>query len=476
VVLLALGHGVLALIAFVMRDAEEVRARGVQVISLVGVTLGAILFFLRHSGLKWRTLDPDPGPTVAAGVACACTWLLVLSLDKGRGRWEPACLAGVGSCGLVLFALNAWAVPALLFWWTSSAALAAAARNSVGRSQFWLALAASDLLLTAGIALHALGEEIWALPGGLSGMSFWFVAAAALVRAGFLPRIGLWGASDFPLWPLLPGGAFAIAGGLTGREEPWLGLAVLLGALAIAVWFLVRPRSDLSFPASWPVALMLAVLFVVPGVPWQASAAGLIASTSVLLWPIATGRAQIERGLLISFLPPSAGFSAIVVAAVATFDQATATTDVLSAAPWTAVTALLPAALGAGVILAIRVSRRIEAEGYEPTAVLVTWGLFFVSIVAGLWPRFVSETDGGATSRVFVLHLVALGAGIAAARFVSRPAPEKVGEEVEPLVVAYAPLPALWDRTAQLAAASVGVGGAALALWVTYRGLQVGFL
>lgn len=475
VAFLFLGHAILGLIALLTKEVEEVRKWIIPVIASIGIGLGVLLFFFRHSGSSWRTTSIEPGPAVAAGLGVACAWLLVLIFDRGTGKWEPAVLTGVGGCGLTLFALNGWSVPALLFWWTTSIAIAVAVRETPGRTHLWATLAASDALLTAAFIWQGVSSEAWAVPRPASGVPFWLLVAAAVLRAGIVPRTLGWGAGTSYVWPLLPAGAFALVTGVASREEPWLALVLLLVALAAVVWLLHRPEMELSLAGSWPVALMLSVLFVVPGAPWQATAAGLVAGTSVSLWPLAEGRAQIERGLLVAFVPPSAGFAAIVAAAIASFDRATATQEVWQALPWTAVTALLPAAVAAGVMLGARIGRRAEAEHYEVGAVIATWVLFGALLAAGLWPRTIGSGDG-ASGRIFALNVIAVVAGVIAARFGLRPSAYTPAEPAGPIGLSLVALPRGAVRSLELAAASVAAVALLATLWFLLRGLQLGFL
>ncbi len=473
---LYLSHGILGLLCLMGASLEEGRSRLVGIAGSAGVVLGVALFFARHAEAQWRTTTVTPGPVAAAGLAVACAWLLLLVLDRARGDWQTAALTGVAACGLILFAANRWVVPALLFWVASSIALATTAREATGRVQLWLQLAIGDALLIGALVSNAVIDETWSLPSSTRSTTFWLVAAAAILRAGIVPRIGAWAVADrVPhVLPLLGGGSFVLLTGVADNEEPWLALALILGALAIALRSLVVARTELAFLGAWPVALMLATLLVVPGAPWQAGAAGLLGLTVVLLWPHALGRAQVERGLMVAFLPPTAGFSAVVAAAVATFDRATATSSIIRSAPWTGVTALLPAALAAGLLLGVRVSRRIEAERYEPAAVIATWLVLLAAVVAGLWPRFALE---GSAIRVFTLHIVALSVGVLAARSVraSATAAAPIGHTSD-----FAPhaleLPSSASRTAMWAAAALGAAASAGVAWLTVRGLQVGFL
>ena len=471
---LYLGHGVLALVGLFLTRADEAADRTVLWVGSIGAALGVALFFLRHSGAVWRTTEVDPGPAVATGLAAAAAWLLLATERHRRSEASDLSLVGVASTSLILFALNRWTVPALLFWMVASIALAALVRDEEGRAQVWFALVLSDVLVVAGLVWHAIAAETWRLPASADGLTWWFVVAGAAIRSCAFPKVGAWAAVRSPALPLVAGSALALVTGVADREQPWLGLAFVAGAIAIGLWGVLSDRFDVTVIGAWPSACMFCVLLVVPGAPWQAAAASLLALTAVLLWPRALGRAQIERGLLLAFIPPLAGFSALVAAAVASFDRATATTDVLEAAPWTGVTALLPLIVATGVILGARMGRTPEPEQYEPAPVLASWLVFGLALVAGLWPRFVSPEDPRGGLKVFVLHLVALAVAAVAARFLH--SEEQIETKQASLVSTPVHLPPAIERVVAGAAAVIGAAVVAGVGWFTLDGLRVGFL
>lgn len=472
--ILYLGHALLAVAGLFIASSAEIGRRALLFVGSIGAGLGVTLFFLRHSGVEWRTTVVDPGPAVAAGLGAAAAWVLIATAGKDRAAAWSVPLVGVASSALILFALNRWVVPALMFWVVTSIALAALVRDEQGRAQVWLALALSDALVVAGLVWHGVESETWRLPGSAAGLTWWFLVAGAAIRSCSLPRIGLWAAPRSPALPLCAGSAFALLTGVADREQPWLGLAFVVIAVAIGLWAVRSERFDVSVIGAWPLAAMFCVLLVVPGAPWQAVAASLFALTGVLLWPRALGRGQVERGLLLAFIPPLAGFSAITSAAVSTFDRATAIPEILAAAPWTGVTALLPVVLATGVILGARLGRSPEPERYEPGPVIATWMVFGLALLAGLWPRFVAPDDPRAAAKVFVLHLVALVGAALAARFLH--GSEEIEVRSTPLVAEPLHLPAVTERVVAWSSAAIATIIIVGASWFTIAGLRVGFL
>ena len=469
----------IGLVILLARTLEPVvRARLLFFASLAGVGAAAALFLLRHSGVEWRTTLISPGPIVAAGVAAACAWLLVGVLDAGRGRWQRATLTGVAATGLALFASNEWVVPALLFWAAHSAAVwvlfAGHPQSATGR----MLLAVSDVALVAALTTHAVSENAWAIPEEADGIVFALTAVAAVIRIGLLPLV----ATDAgegrsgPELPLVAGGAFVLVTGLAEAEQPWLGLVLVVVSFVLGLRSVLGRQLDLGLMTVWAPMVMLAVLFVVPGAPWQAAAGGLFTLTAAVLWPHALGRAQIERGLLLALVPPAAAFSAIVSAAVATFDQATAGGNLADAIPWAAVTALLPGLLALGIALGARVARQREPEAYEPGAVIATWCVFLAGLASGLWPRLPPSIALVAT-RGFILNLVALAAGIVAARlFGGARQTEPVVEDGPRWSNRSLRLPPELARGTEWFALGAAAVSVAATLWLTFFGLQVGFL
>jgi hypothetical protein len=255
-------------------------------------------------------------------------------------------------------------------------------------------------------------------------------------------------------------------------------VAVLALSVGCAVVTIARKAVDIRFLGSWVVALMLSLALLDPGgnVAARAGFAAVIALTALVLWPLSLGRAQIERGIVIAFVSITAGYNAIAGAAQVAFEHATATDDVLASAPWAAFSALLPAALAAGVALGARLGRHAEHEAYSVPGVLATWGLFLAAVAWGIVPE-----DGGVAG--VWLYLVAVAAGVGAARL------SRMREAVVPEAVVVPEGPPQHDvmfdpwslgrREDAFALRGAIVLGAVVALAIlviTYQGLKVGFL
>ena len=472
--LLYLSHGLLGLAGFFVATSADVGRRTLLILGGIGASLGVLLFFLRHTGVEWRTTSVEPGPAAAAGLGAAAAWVLIATAGRDRHEAWAVPLVGAASSSLILFALNRWTVPALLFWLVTSVALAALVRAEQGRGQVWLALALSDALVVSGLVWHTIDKQTWQLPASADGLTWWFLVAGAVLRSCAVPKVGAWAVARSPALPLFAASAFALLTGVADREQPWLALVFVVLAVGVGLWAVRAEKFDVTVIGAWPLAAMLCVLLVVPGAPWQAAAASLFALTGVLLWPRALGRAQVERGLLLAFIPPFAGFSALTSAAVATFDRATASPEILEAAPWAGVTGLLPVLVATGVILGARLGRSPEPEHYEPGPVIATWIVFGLALIAGLWPRFVAPDDPGAAAKVFVLHVVALAAAVLAARFLH--GSDEIEVQASPLVADPLHLPAVTERVVAWSSAALGAAIVVGAVWFTVAGLRVGFL
>jgi hypothetical protein len=482
---LLLGHAFLGLIALLGRETrDETRTQLVQILSGAGVLLGVILFFAPGSGDIWRTTLVEPDRAHLIGVAVACAWLVLLVVERisGEGAWDAAVLIGAASSALALFGLNRWAVPAILFWGVLALALAALASRARRPGATRLGLAAGSALLAAGVVVHIfLNDQTWEWPRGSGGPALWLLLGAAVLLSGAIPATGGWGLfgsrSSAAVLPLLTGGSFLLLASQRS-DAPVAAVLVLALSLGCAVVTIARKAVDIRFLGSWVVALMLSLALLDPGgdVAARAGFAAVIAVTTLVLWPLSLGRAQIERGIVIAFVAITAGYNAIVGAAEVAFEQATATNDLLASAPWAAFSALLPAALAAGVALGARLGRHAEHEAYTVPGVLATWGLFLAAVAWGVVPE-----DGGAAG--VWLYVIAAAAGVGAARL-SRMREAVVPEEV---VVPEGPpqhdvmfdpwsLGRHQDALALRAAVFLGAAVAIEILVISYQGLRVGFL
>ncbi|MGH2809021.1 MAG: hypothetical protein ACRDKT_17290 [Actinomycetota bacterium] len=481
---LFLGHAFLAVVALLGREArDETRTQILQVLSGTGIALAVVLFFAPGAGDTWRTtlLEPDRAHLVGAAVACAWLVLLVLERIGGEGAWDAAVSIGVASSALALFGMNRWSVPALLFWGVAVLALAVLASRARRPGATRLGLALGSAALVAGIVVHALDADAWAWPREPSGWAQWLVIAAAVLMSGAIPGTGGWGLfgsrSSAAVLPLLTGASFLLLASQRS-DAPVVAVLVLLLSLACAVVTIARKAVDIRFLGAWVVALMLSLALLDPGgdVAARAGFAAVVGITTLVLWPLSLGRAQIERGIVVAFVAITAGYNAIAGAASVAFEQATATDDVVAAAPWAAFSALLPVALAAGVALGARLGRHAEHEAYTVPGVLATWALFAAAVAWGVVPE-----DGGGAG--VWLYVVAVVSGVGAAR-VSR-----MRETVAPetIVVPEGPpqhdvmfdpwsLGRREDGLALRVAVVLGAAAALATLVITYQGLKVGFL
>lgn len=450
------------------------RSRGISAVAIVGALSGLILFLIRGSRDSWGTFSVLEGRAAAAAAAIFCAWLLVAAADDAKTRWDIAALVAAGSTALVAFALTEWTAPAILFWICSSAALAVAARSDGETASSLVFIGVSDACVIGALVGWSLMEETWRMPDALDGWPLYLAVAGLILRAGVVPRLGVWElarGSTVALLPLAIGGAFALLPSLSGGDEVWVALALLTAGMLAALWCAIR-SPQVVLTASWVVATMLALVFIQPDALGKAASAAALAATAALLWPWTGGRAGPERGLLLSVVPLTVGFGPIVGAAGVAFDRSSGAETVLAAAPWTALAALLPAALAVGVTMGAAMARRVEPETYRPVAVLATWAITGVALLLGLTggPELGFELRGE-----LWLYILAAMAAAAAARFAPK-------QPVRGDLVSSGPTLGVMTLPPSITqvAGKVGQGLIAAALlaslWFTYVGLKAGFL
>jgi hypothetical protein len=484
-----------AVLLLAVRLGDELRKRAVLVVSALGVAFGLVFMFAAQSDEIWRTAA-FTGAVVCVGAAIACSWLIAGVADGGRGRWQTGVLVGVASTAAVLAAGNDWVVPALLFWTCSSLALAGLASSSPGRVAVWLAIFVSDAALVAGVIGNALETESWRVPDAITGWPLVAVLASAVVRAGALPRTGIWGvlgSGGAPGLPLLSVGAFVAVTWALGDPVPWLGVALVLVAILTAVWGLVKRELSAATVGAVPVALALGAAVAQPSASVAAGVAGAIAVTFVALWPLSVSQGAAPRALHLAFVPPTIGFLVVTAAAVAAFDRASETERIADAVVDTLFSGLLPVALAVTVALGARIagtefrSPAPAAEGIDDRLVSgAAWILLAASVALAIVPPDVLELAGqplGSTG-ARVLLLVATGIGLAAA-WVSRskePAAEveEDGEALDSPEISFATLVPATEKRSGRVLAYVAVF-LALAMivsvgWFTVYGMRLGFL
>jgi hypothetical protein len=468
---LMLGHALLGLIgAATLRSSDEHQERAAAWAAALGLVLALSTWLARDLGWEWRSVSL--GATDASLIAAATggAWLLVLA-DPRRHAVQVACI-GVAATGLAMFAANGWVVPALLFWTVSSISLIALDPYATPMSRLVLAIA--DVGVVVALGLGALDAETWSAREALEGWPAWIALVAGILRAGALPAFGVWGLQAASL-PLVTVGAFAILRLPGGLARPGVTLVLLVLALGAAAWSAWVKRPTASVLGAWVVALMASCGYLVPEARPRAAVTAAVVVALVSLWPIALGRAGAERALVLALVPATLGFGALIAGATYSFERAVAEPAAMDAAPWAAIAVLLPLAAAAGAWVGATLGRRREPERFEPSAVLATWSLVALALVAGLPPTAeLSWPEGG---RGTWLAGVAVIVGLAAARFFPhRAAPSVMVDAPQVPERSHVRLPRALRGAVVGATSLVMAGSIAVTSWVTLRGLEVGFL
>jgi hypothetical protein len=482
--LLALSHAAIGLLLLMFARADEdARAQLVRFGAAAGGAMSVALFLARDSEIGWRTVSFSPDAAALGATAAGCAWILLAVYDEKRGDVLAACLVGVGSSSLILFATNGWIVPALLFWAVLSVAVLSLGIRRPGNGWPWIVIGLSVACLVSGLLWFAIDADTWELPQRIPTGARWVVLVAALLRAGVAPRLAIWGyvgSGAGVAIPLLVGSGFALVPFARGDGIEWAALGLIVWSLGLAVWATARKHADLALVGAWFGATMIAVALVVPGASARAGVAALLAGSVAVLWLESLGRAQPERGLLFAIVPTTAGFGALVGATTFAFQRAIDADAIVDAAPWYAMAALAPVVLGFGVALGAMYGRRLDPEHYSAIAVLSTWTLLAAAVILGLSPsaELGIGSLGGADSRAPWLHLIAVGAGVVAARVAVARATGRVdiGEVSGAVEPGIAPVPRSLERILPAAALALALLATGAVLWLTYRGLEVGFL
>ena len=473
--ILLFSHALIAVAAVLMKGlGREPRERFCQGAAVTGGCFGLALFFGSPLlGDSWRTTEMTPSGTRVAGMAITAAWIIVAVSERsrGHGRWDVVALTGVASTALGLFAMNQWTVPALLFAGIASLAIALLHE----RPGIELGATAAGMALLGGTLLwHTLDAETWDLPVPLTGAQLW-VAVAAAITFALIPILSDSTERPSPTGPLALGLAFATLGSVARGAGPVVALSLVVVALIAVVRSLLAQKASQRVVLAWAVALTLGLAVLTPNlyVTTRAGIAGILAASAVALWPLSLGRGRIERGILVAFVAVTAGFNALAAAATHSFERATSFERVVDAAPWAAISGLLPVALAAGVALGALVGRNPEPESYTRSGVLGSWALVLLTVVVGVFPFLGDGADGGAAGPG--LYFVAMIAGVVAARYAGRLG---AAEQPPPSTARFldVPMHVPWPRVAGFGVLAVGAITAAAVIGITYQGLRLGFL
>jgi hypothetical protein len=461
------------------RLPRRARSRWTVAVCVGGAVAGAVLAVAGDGMWRSTSLAPDAGRAAGTGIACA--WVLAAVLGPPGERWRTGALVGASSAGLALFAGNQWVAPALLFWVCSSAALVALLLRPRGHGLAALVVGAADAAFVGAVVGAALDEESWRVAEPLSGWPRWLALGALLMRAGIVPRVGVWQSLRSPAaacLPLLVAGSFVVMERFVGGPLPWLGVALLAGAIALLGPALTRRALVASTVGAWPVLLMLAAVAVTPPAAGRAGVAACLSVAIVAAWPSSAGRARMPRGLGLAFLPPFVGFGVVLSAAVAAFDRAAGAPTSLDSVPWTGAAAILPIALAGGVVLGLNATLQSRAAAREGPPAIATWAFSAAALLAG-----VAEPGAfGNPGRVRVLYVIAAAVGVAAVYVsLARRHEEEIGpiEEgpgallFDPGLVTFSPRA---ETALTWAAAGLVIGAAGCVGWLTFEGLRTGFL
>ena len=470
---LYLSHSILGAAALLSAGVSPLgRSRYLRVLAGLGVLSAAVLFFAPGADHTWRTTQLTIVDARVIGVAIGCAWVVLAAVESRQqeGRWDAAVLVGVACTGLAFLATGRWAVPMLLLWIPGICGLTALVGGRLPRLTIGLGTAG----LTAGLAIASAMSHSWTVAEPLPGWPFALVASGAALYAvaGSIAATENNVGVGVSAAPLLVGAAFVLATGPARNAGPFASLAVLVVALASGLVALRAADSSIRWIGLWIVAAMTSVasLSFDPYSISRAAAAAILAVCALALWPSSFGRAQIERGALVSVLALTAGFNAVAAAGSISFHHAIATDDVTRSASWAAVTSLLPATLALGIAIGARLARRVEPEAYSVPDVLATWALFVVAVLIGVFPFGASGSSG------VILYLVAAAAGIVAARLIRHQPATEVAAEAAHVDTRPFRLPSLLERPAGILALVLTVGAVITVMGFAYQGLRVGFL
>lgn len=452
----------------------EYRAAAVRLIGFAGVILG-IGLAIGGANSPWRTLTGDRDLMVLAGVGIAAGWALILSLDQVEGHAAAAACLAVGACALPFIATSAWLAPTLMF--LALFAVAAALSAHLEKHPVLLAQGALGLgFVGAGLAL-ARGES-WVRPSSFGAPETALLIVGAVILVWPLDRFGGWDAAGRPaaaFLPLLHAAAFAALAAADLGPQPWAASGILAAALGSALWHGVRsPERFRPGPLAGGAALAAAV--VIPELAVPAGIATVLASTSAALGaPYGFG-----AGFLGGAVPLTASWLVLLTAVSRAFRLAGGSAELTDRLPWLVFVSLAPLVMTAGVIGAVRWVRQARLSGR--LRAFAGEGALLVSLLAAALPapllRLVSTPLGERGRVLWLVIVAALAAAGAGSYMQSRsPATETVSEEsVSPARREPERGPTWFRRGAEWAGWAAVAAVAGMTVFLTFKGLKVGFL
>ncbi|MEA2498080.1 MAG: hypothetical protein QOH26_485 [Actinomycetota bacterium] len=475
VVLLLLGHAAIAVLLLLDALAPpKLRTLTLRVAAGAGIVLSLGLAIAGRGSPEWRGFILDADRSLVAGTASACAWLLVGARARLLPRVERGALVGAGASGLALLAAGRWLVPSLLFALVVGAAAVVLLLEGRRRSYAWFGVAAGLAIATAAFTVWWLDAELWELPLAVEGWEKWLVVAAAGLLAGGLPLTGAWAqgaARGSEAAPLLVGAGFLLLLRPAAGEQPWVAASLVVLATAAYAWCAVKERK-IGTVTACPILVALAVSFVAPSMVPAIAVASLLATTVLLLMPAARPTAPV---LLFTHLPLTAGFGAVVVAGEVAFRRAVDAGEVIDAVPWSVVVVVLPAMVGASLLLARRLILRGAGGPIHSDARVATWLIAGASLALALFPEALLIGDG-LPSREILLFGGASLLGLLTAVIVRRRAGSDVSVPLPDEPLASPPAGPRFARTVAAAAALFSLIAVAGAAYLLVEGLKLGFL
>lgn len=452
-----------------------------QIVRVTAGTLGTALalwaFLVRDEVGPWRSTEADPDLLAVVALGAAAGWLLTLGLPSAD--WRGSALVGVGSSSLFLASSARWVVPALLFW--SVLLLAALATSLPARAPAAaLAAAVAVAALTSAWGTQALAAQSWLLaPAVRAGWAPAGTAAAALVAAGLLPRIGVWqllGRSGACLLPLLVGAGFVFL----QQARPNMPLAPVAAGfvvLAMLSWAGAMARQGVrASVAASAVVSLCAAMSLAEGALFPLATSAAVLAVAVVALAVERASPAGVGGLIVGLVPFTAGWLVGAIGVARAFHRMLASSPP-EAAAWGAVAVGGVIAWGGLVLIGIHVAQqprdRRGAGGLLPAAIVAVISLWLGVVAAG------SLTDTGVVAPAEALtrlHLVAVVAGGVAAWRAWSAAADDVLVPGPPVLFDDSLRPNRADRLISVLAGALATGAAGAVIWLTYQGLKVGFL